>query len=135
MKSTLIKQTLGFLALGMVASGALANWDRHDEVYNRHSAQQSRHLIQQFNARQDRQMERIEAGMRHGRLTRREYRHLMQEQREIQAMKRRFHADGVIDSREFRHLDRALDVASRNIWGEKHDRQARNAYDNHYRFN
>lgn len=135
MKSTLIKQALGFLALGLVASGAQASWDRHDEVYDRHTAQQSRHFIQEVNARQDRQMARIEAGVEDGRLTRREYRQLMQEQREIQAMKRHFRADGVIDAREFRRLDRALDVASRNIWGEKHDRQARYAYGNHHRFN
>lgn len=135
MKNTLIKQALGFLALGLVAGGAQANWDRHDEVYDRYTAQQSRHFIQAINARQDRQMERIEAGAERGRLTRREYRHLMEEQREIQAMKRHFRADGVIDAREFRRLDRALDIASRNIWGEKHDRQVRNAYGDHYRMN
>lgn len=135
MKSTLIKQTLGLLALGLAATGAHANWDRHDQAYARHATQQSRHFIQQINARQDRQMDRIEAGMRQGRLTRAEYRQLMHEQREIRAMERHFRADGMIDSREFRRLERALDVANSNIRDEKHDRQARNAHGDHYRFN
>jgi uncharacterized membrane protein YebE (DUF533 family) len=135
MKSTLIKQTLGLLALGLVATGAHASWDRHDQAYARHATEQSRHFIQQIDARQDRQMDRIEAGMRQGRLTRAEYRKLMHEQREIRAMERHFRADGMIDAREFRRLERALDVANSNIRDEKHDRQARNAYDNHYRFN
>jgi hypothetical protein len=133
MKSTLIKKTLGLLALGLVATGAQASWDRHDDAYVRHTAQQSRQFSQQIDARQDRQMERIEAGMKAGRLTRREYRDLVQEQREIRAMKRHFRADGVIDVREFRRLDRALDIANRNIRDEKHDRQARNAYDSRSR--
>ncbi len=135
MKSTLIKQTLGLLALGLAATGVQANWDRHDQAYERHVSQQSRFFAQQINARQDRQMERIEAGMRQGQLTRREYRRLMQEQHDIRAMERHFRDDGVIDAREYRRLERALDVASGNIRDEKHDRQARNAYGGHHEFN
>jgi ribosomal protein L19E len=135
MKSTLIKQTLGLLALGLAATGAHASWDRHDQAYARHATQQSRFFAQQIDTRQDRQMDRIEAGMRQGRLTRAEYRKLMHEQREIRAMERHFRADGMIDAREFRRLDNALDVANSNIRDEKHDRQARNGYDTRYRFN
>lgn len=128
MKSTLIKRTLGLLALGLVATGAQAGWDHRDRVYDRHAAQQSRVHSQEINARQDRQIERIEAGRRHGMLTRAEYRRLMQEQHEIRAMERHFRADGLIDGREFRRLERALDVASRNIRVQKHDHQARNTH-------
>jgi ribosomal protein L19E len=135
MKSTLIKQTLGMLALGLIATGAHASWDRHDHAYERHATQQSRFFAQQIDTRQDRQMERIEAGMRQGQLTRAEYRRLMQEQRDIRAMERDFRADGVIDGREYRRLDDALAVANGNIRDEKHDRQARNAYGSHDRFN
>lgn len=135
MKTTLIKQTLGLLALGLAATGAHASWDRHDQAYTRHANQQSRHFAQQIDARQDRQMDRIEAGMRQGRLTRAEYRKLMHEQREIRAMERHFRADGIIDAREFRRLERALDVANSNIRDEKHDRQARNGYSHPYRVN
>ncbi len=133
MKSTLIKKTLAVLTLGLAATGAQASWDRHD--HERQAAQQSRHFSQEIDARQDRQMARIEAGMRRGHLTRAEYHRLMQEQREIRAMERRFRADGRIDAREFRHLERALDVASRNIRDERHDRQARNGYGERRGFN
>lgn len=135
MKSTLMKQTLALLALGLITAGAQAGWDRHDQGHDRHAYQQSRYFSQQIDARQDRQRERILAGKRAGHLTRAEFRWLRQEQRDIRAMEQHFRADGLIDRHEFRRLDRALDVASRNIRAEKHDRQARNAYGHPYRFN
>ena len=137
MKSNLMKKTLGLLALstlGLMASGAQADEYRGGHG-DRHAYQQSRLYSQQVNARQDRQMERIRGGMQDGRLTRAEFRELMEEQHKIRAMERHFRADGVIDAREFKRLDRALDVASRNIMAEKHDRQARSAYGHHPRFN
>ena len=80
-------------------------------------------------------MERIQAGKREGDLRRAEFRELLHEQREIRAMERYFSADGMIDAREFRRLDHALDIASRNIKAERRDdQQVRNAYD-HRRFN
>ncbi|HWR76037.1 MAG TPA: hypothetical protein VN283_02355 [Thiobacillus sp.] len=141
MKSTLMKKTLGILALGalgLMATGAQAGWDRGGYGYGHsgHAYQQSQMFSQQIDARQDRQMERIQAGKREGNLRRAEFRELMREQREIHAMERHFRADGVIDAREFKRLDHALDIASRNIQAEKHDdRQARNAYDPSRRFN
>ena len=134
MKSTLMKTTLGVMMLGtlaLTANGAQAGWDRNDYGYDGHTVQQSRGYGQQIHARQDRQMERIRAGMHDGRLTRVEFRELMHEQHRIRAMERHFHADGVIDSREFRHLDHALDVASRHIRAEKQDRQERYADNRH----
>lgn len=131
----LIKQTLGMLALGLATAGAQAGWGHHDYDHDHQAAQQSRHFSQEIDARQDRQMARIEAGMRRGDLTRGEYRRLMEEQREIRAMERRFRADGWIDAREFRRLERALDIASNNIRDEKHDRQARSDYGHRYHFN
>ena len=80
-------------------------------------------------------MDRIRVGMRSGALTRGEFRELMHEQHEIRNMEQHFKADGIIDAREFQRLDRALDVASRNIMEEKHDRQARNTYGHTPRFN
>lgn len=135
MKSTLIKRTLGLVALGLVATGAQASWDHRDRVHDRHAAQQSRMFSQEINARQDRQIERIEAGRRNGMLTRSEYRRLMQEQHEIRAMERDFRADGLIDGREFRRIERALDIANRNIRVQKHDQQARNTLGASHWFN
>lgn len=129
MTSNLMKKTLGVLivgTLGLMATGAQAAWDRggHD---HRQAYQQTRAFSQHINARQDRQIERIETGKRAGKLTRTEYRRLMHEQHEIRAMERHFRADGMIDAREFRRIDRALDLASRSIRAEKHDRQMRHA--------
>ena len=137
MKTTLIKTRLGLLMLGglsLLTTAAQADWGRHDprveQVY-----QQSRTYSQQIHARQTRQMDRIEAGKRNGSLTRPEVRNLMREQRDIQTMTRHARADGLIDAREFRHLDRALDQADHNIRTERHDRQARYAYPARSRFN
>ena len=147
MKSNLMKKTFGILALGalgLMATAAHADWDGaqanrdrdgYGQGHGRHAYQQSQMFSQQINARQDLQMERIQAGKREGDLRRAEFRELMREQREISAMERYFSADGMIDAREFRRLDHALDIASRNIKAERRDdQQVRNAYD-HRRFN
>lgn len=135
MKSTLMKKTLALLALGLAATGAQAGWERDDDYPSGRAYQQSQWFSQEIDARQDRQVERIMAGMREGRLTRAEFRWLKQEQRDIRFMENDFRADGLIDAREFQRLERALDVASRNIRAEKHDRQARGAYGYDSRFN
>jgi len=138
MKSNLMKKTLGILALstlGLMATGAQANWERGGYGHAQNLAyQQSQAFSQQINVRQDRQKQRIQAGMHKGNLTRAEFRELMQEQHSIRAMEQHFRADGLIDVREFKRLDRALDIADHNIRAEKHDRQARQAY-GHPRFN
>ena len=159
MKTTLMKKTLAVLAVagfGLMATGAQADGGRDGYVYGHNQAQgwygnhgaydhqanpgriafqQSIVFSQQVNARQDRQMERIKAGIRSGALTRGEFHKLMHEQRDIRAMEQHFKADGIIDAREFQRLDHALNMASRNIMDEKHDRQARNAYGQFPRFN
>jgi len=131
MKTTLITTRLGMLMLGglsLVATAAQADWDRYGHPQVRHACQQSQAYSQQINARQMRQMDRIEAGKHNGSLTRHEVRDLMREQHEIQAMEHHFRADGIIDAREFQRLDHAFDQADRNIRAERHDRQARYAY-------
>ena len=132
MKITLMKTGLAMLTLSalLAATSAQADWDRagYGDRQGEHAYRQSQMYGEQINARQQRQMDRIRAGLRDGSLTRREFRDLMHEQRTIHAMEHHFRADGVIDAREFRHLDRALDTASYAIRTERHDRQARYAY-------
>lgn len=91
-----------------------------------HAYQQSQYFSQQIDARQARQMDRIQAGKRSGSLTRFEFRDLMQAQNRIRAMEQHALADGIINPREYQRLDRALDSASRDIRFEKIDQQARN---------
>ena len=133
MKSKLNKTFIALLtvgALGLAASGAQAGWkhDGYGPGHAFHAYKQSQLFEEHINARQSRQMERIHAGMRQGDLTRFEFRRLMQEQHDIRAMEHHFASDGLIDAREFQRLDRALDIASRNIKLEKHDGQDRYAY-------
>ena len=71
--------------------------------------------------RQRNQMERIEAGIRSGQLTRQEARELVREQRRIEHLQRRYLADGHLDRGEWADLDRRLDDLSRDIRAEKHD--------------
>ena len=126
MKSNLMKKTFGILALsimGLAATGAQAAWDR-DGQGHKQAYQQTKAYSQQINARQDQQMQRIQAAKRKGNLTHRGFRALMQEQHDIRAMEQRFRADGVIDAREFKRIDRALDSAHRNIQAENHARHS-----------
>ena len=129
MKITLLKTSLAMLTLStlVATTSAQADWNRTDYGHRQgeHAYRQSQVWGGQINARQQRQMDRIRAGLHNGSLTRREFRDLMHEQRTIQAMERHFRADGVIDASEFRHLDRALDMASYAIRTERRDGQAR----------
>lgn len=136
MNSTPIKKSLSVLALavmGFAAGTAQADWDHNNDFRSGPNFQLSRVFSEKINQRQAQQMERIHSGYRSGKLTQREYRELVQEQNEIRAMERHFRAnDGRIDSREYQKLDRALDIAGRNIRDEKQDRQARNGYGQTY---
>jgi hypothetical protein len=137
MKSNLTKQTLGILvvgSLGLMAAGVRADWDRDRHGQDGHAVRQSNMFVQQVNARQQQQMERIRDGWRAGGLTRYEFSDLMHEQGEIRALEHRFRADGFIDPREFQRLDHALDIASHHIRAEEHDRQERFAYNPHPRY-
>jgi hypothetical protein len=134
MKSTLIKAGLGMLALGLVTAHAQAGWE-HDGQNLKHAYLQSQTYARHVDARQKQQMKRIQHGRQSGFLTRVEFRELMQAQRKIQTMEQRFRADGLIDTREFRHLDRALDRASHTIKVKSHGHQARHAYGSGYRIN
>jgi uncharacterized membrane protein YebE (DUF533 family) len=142
MKTSLMKSTLGAVALavglGLFTTSVQADWGQQQRAHSDHGNrydQQSRHFQQQVHARQDRQMDRIQAGMRSGKLTRMEFRELMHEQHNIRAMERYFRADGFINAREFHRLDQALNRASRNIHEERHDRQVRYASGHTPRFN
>lgn len=75
--------------------------------------------------RQQRQMQRIRAGIDSGQLSRHEARDLLREQRQIEHAQRRYLADGRLSRDEWIHLDRMLDHAAVNIREEKHDRNRR----------
>lgn len=128
MTRTLMKTALSVLALGLLATSAHADFfDRGDRDHPR-VIQQSEAYIQQVNARQARQMRRIEAAQRAGLLNRYEFRALRREQQQIRSMERKFRADGIMNAREFQRLDHALNLAHRNIRMETLARNTRHGY-------
>lgn len=133
MKTSISKTLVALLtvgALGIAAGGAQASWGHNGPGYGpaAHAHKQSQFFLQQIHERQQRQMDRIHAGMRQGDLDRREFRELMREQDEVRGMVQRFRADGFIDAREFQRVERALDAAGNNIRMAKHDRHSRHAW-------
>ena len=75
--------------------------------------------------RQQIQRDRIQQGIRHGEVTRREARRLGHEQRRIERMQRRAWRDGELTCREGARLHRRQDRASRHIYRAKHNRRSR----------
>jgi Spy/CpxP family protein refolding chaperone len=81
--------------------------------------------LREINFRQEEQRARIERGFHRGAITHWEFRRLMAEQRDIQAMERAFVADGFLAPHERAELHRRLDIASSHIFFEAHDHQRR----------
>ncbi len=81
--------------------------------------------LREINARQEEQRARIERGFHRGAITRFEFRRLMAEQHDIQAMERAFVSDGFLHPRERMELHRRLDIASQHIWHEARDNERR----------
>ncbi len=81
--------------------------------------------LREINARQAEQRARIEHGFHRGGITRFEFRRLMAEQHDIEAMERAFVSDGFLTPHERMELHRRLDIASSHIWHEAHDRERR----------
>ncbi|MFL6550232.1 MAG: hypothetical protein ACJ8OJ_16180 [Povalibacter sp.] len=77
------------------------------------------------NARQHHQRERIQQGVRSGELTRRETRHVAEEQRDIRQLERAYKSDGTLTNAERRDLHHEQNQASRDIYRQKHDAQDR----------
>jgi CRISPR/Cas system-associated endoribonuclease Cas2 len=77
------------------------------------------------NAHQRDQHDRIAEGVRSGSLTKDEAKGLRAEQRSIRQEERQYKSDGVLTRDERKDLRQDLNVASRNIYSEKHDAEVR----------
>jgi hypothetical protein len=77
------------------------------------------------NARQHNQHVRVVQGMRSGELTRHETRRLAEEQRDVRQLERAYKSDGTLTRNERRDLHHEQNQASRDIYRQKHDEQAR----------
>jgi CRISPR/Cas system-associated endoribonuclease Cas2 len=78
------------------------------------------------NARQHHQQDRIAQGVRSGELTKGEAQGLRAERRSIRQEERQYKSDGILTKDERKDLHQDLNVASRNIYNEKHDAETRN---------
>jgi hypothetical protein len=72
-------------------------------------------------ARQDRQAQRIAAGVQSGELTARESATLARQQSRIESHENRAGADGMVTARERARLHAQQDHASRSIYRKKHN--------------
>ncbi|MDD4880336.1 MAG: hypothetical protein PHR30_18530 [Gallionellaceae bacterium] len=99
--------------------------DRYQRPDFRFNDERSARYIDQMQAQQ---RQRIQQGIRSGELTPREAQRLMAEQQQIERMQRRYMADNRLNPFERQRLMAELEDASRNIWREKHDAQARNDF-------
>lgn len=79
----------------------------------------------QLDQRLDNQLQRILKGMEAGKVSMREATALLREHLEINALERRYVADGRLGPNELAELDRRLDAANRHIVFEAHDRDQR----------
>ncbi len=79
----------------------------------------------EIDARQSRQEQRIQQGVRTGELTRGEFYRLEAEQDRIRRIERQAKSDGYVSASERARIRHAQDEASRHIYQEKHDGQRR----------
>lgn len=135
MKSATTMKTLmllGSTALTLAAATAQADFSRPDHPHGNPWAygpanQQAEYYnamkeqLDRFDARQERQLQRILTGMEHGKLTLRESAELLREHLAISALERQYMADGRLGPREMRELEARLDRASKHIFFESRD--------------
>lgn len=137
MKSKNIIQSLGLAAMMAVSAGAFAHGSDdyrtgpNPQSFNSHPAfQESLRMMKEINDRQDKQLDRILNGLYEKRINPHEFRRLMDEQNGIRKMEHAFLADGLLTFFEFKKIDTALDIASRNIFKENHDSYAHHGSNN-----
>jgi hypothetical protein len=81
--------------------------------------------------REANQEKRIEQGVASGQLTPRETKRLQMREKRIAAAEDRAKADGTVTGKERKHLAKMENHASRDIAGEKHDKQRDMNHDGH----
>ena len=74
-----------------------------------------------INQRQENQDKRIDEGVKHGELTKKEARKLEREQAHIEKMETKAEADGKITKGEMRRIEKAQNKASADIHRKKHN--------------
>lgn len=113
---------LGIGLTVLLGNNALADEHQgraHKQMRHDHKAQKN------VNAREHRQKERVEQGVRSGQLTKDEAKKLRAQQREIRQEEKQYRADGKFTKEERKDVQRDLNQASKDIYKEKHDAETR----------
>ncbi|GAA4216526.1 hypothetical protein GCM10022253_13070 [Sphingomonas endophytica] len=78
---------------------------------------------QSINARQERLDQRIDQGIRNGKLDRREATRLRRDSRQLAQLETRYRRSGGLSNRERQDLNRRFDALSARVRWDKHDRR------------
>ena len=78
---------------------------------------------QSMNARQERLDQRIDQGIRNGKLDRREATRLRRDSRQLAQLETRYRRSGGLSNRERQDLNRRFDALSARVRWDKHDRR------------
>ncbi len=139
MKSNKLIRTLGLAVVLGMSAGAFAYGNNDHRggfegaAFHKHPVfQESLRLMKNVNERQDKQLEHILKGFYERQITPQEFRKLMDEQRDIRSLERKFLADGVLTRFEYQKLDTALNAANRNLQKELNDGRGRPSHGSGY---
>ncbi|MBI5659104.1 MAG: hypothetical protein HZC43_06050 [Nitrosomonadales bacterium] len=123
--NTAHKTFMALLGIGLAAligNSALAGEHRDGARAEARQNHPARHGV---DAREHRQHQRINRGVRSGQLTREETRDLAAQQREIRQKERQYRSDGKFTKEERKDVQQDLNQASKDIYREKHDGETR----------
>ncbi|HCE44822.1 MAG TPA: hypothetical protein DET40_14880 [Lentisphaeria bacterium] len=99
--------------------------DKRDDIKDRIDAGKENKRENRIDKRQDNQDKRIQHGIDKGYLTPEETKSLQNQQQQIASMESSYKSDGKLTKDEMTSLRDTLNVASANIWAEKHDTDGR----------
>ncbi len=100
---------------------ASARKDKRDDAKEKADGDRENKRENNVDKRQDNQEKRIQHGIDKGYLTPEETKSLKDEQQKISDMESSYKSDGKLTGDEMKSLRGELNVASANIWAEKHD--------------
>ncbi|HBC85473.1 MAG TPA: hypothetical protein DCZ94_00820 [Lentisphaeria bacterium] len=95
--------------------------ENRDDIKDKIDANKENKRENRTDKRQDNQEKRIQHGINKGYLTPEETKSLQNQQQQIASMESSYKSDGKLTKDEMSSLRDALNVASANIWAEKHD--------------
>jgi hypothetical protein len=116
-----MKKTTKLVALGMLLGAFIISATANVHAFANTGPQHTPSV----DRREGRQKRRINQGVRHGSLTKRETTQVVRQQKRIRAHEKRAKADGKVTVRERVSIQRQENRANRNIYRKKHNNRTR----------